>query len=159
MTITQTDRIEKKAVIRAPRSRVWRAIANPEEFGAWFLVRLDGPFVEGAPIKGQITHPGYEHLTMELQVERIEPESYFAYRWHPYTVDPAVDYNAEPATLVEFHLEDAGQRNLAHDCRIRLRPDPPRTARRSVSKERRGLDAANAEHRALCLAAVAPMPS
>ena len=112
MTITQTDRIEKKAVIRAPRSRVWRAIANPEEFGAWFLVRLDGPFVEGAPIKGQITHPGYEHLTMELQVERIEPESYFAYRWHPYTVDPAVDYNAEPATLVEFHLEDAGRETL-----------------------------------------------
>jgi uncharacterized protein YndB with AHSA1/START domain len=74
MTATQTDRIEKKAVIRAPRSRVWRAIANAEEFGAWFPVKFDGPFVQGAPIKGQITHPGYEHLTMELQIERIQPE-------------------------------------------------------------------------------------
>ena len=106
MTATQTDRIEKKAVIRAPRSRVWRAISNAEEFGVWFLVKLDGPFVQGAPIKGQITHPGYEHLTMELQIERIQPESYFAYRWHPYAVDPAIDYDAEPTTLVEFHLED-----------------------------------------------------
>jgi uncharacterized protein YndB with AHSA1/START domain len=108
MTATQTDRIEKKAVIRAPRSRVWRAISNAQEFGVWFLVKLDGPFVQGAPIKGQITHPGYEHLTMELQIERIQPESYFAYRWHPYAVDPAIDYDAEPTTLVEFHLEEAG---------------------------------------------------
>jgi len=107
VTSTQTDSIEKKAVIRAPRSRVWRAIANAEEFGAWFLVKLDGAFVEGATIRGQITHPGYEHLTMDLYVERIQPESYFAYRWHPYAVDPAVDYDAEPTTLVEFHLEDA----------------------------------------------------
>jgi len=107
MTATQTDRIEKKAVIRAPRSRVWRAISNAQEFGVWFLVKLDGPFVQGAPIKGQIAHPGYEHLTMELKIERIQPESYLAYRWHPYAVDPAIDYDTEPTTLVEFHLEDA----------------------------------------------------
>jgi uncharacterized protein YndB with AHSA1/START domain len=105
--MSQTDRIEKKVLLRAPRSRVWRAIANAEEFGTWFRVKLEGAFVEGAPIRGKITHPGYEHLTMELQVERIEPEKYFAYRWHPYAVDPAADYSAEPTTLVEFILEDA----------------------------------------------------
>ena len=105
--MTDTDRIEKKALIRAPRSRVWRAITNAEEFGAWFLVKLDSEFVEGATILGRITHPGYEHLTMEVQVERIEPERYFAYRWHPYAVDPLVDYSPEPMTLVEFELEEA----------------------------------------------------
>jgi uncharacterized protein YndB with AHSA1/START domain len=105
--ITATDRIEKKVILRATRSRVWRAITNAEEFGAWFRVKLEGTFVEGATTRGKITHPGYEHLTMEMQVERIEAEQYFAYRWHPYAVDPAVDYSAEPTTLVEFRLEDA----------------------------------------------------
>jgi len=101
-----TNRIEKKILLRAPRSRVWRAIANADEFGAWFRVKLEGTFEEGAAIRGKITHPGYEHVTMEMQVERIEPERYFAYRWHPYAVDPAVDYSAEPTTLVEFLLEE-----------------------------------------------------
>jgi uncharacterized protein YndB with AHSA1/START domain len=105
--VTSTDRIEKQVILRAPRSRVWRAISNAEEFGAWFAVKLEGTFVEGATISGKITHPGYEHLTMEIQVERIEAEKYFAYRWHPYAVDPAVDYSTEPTTLVEFRLEDA----------------------------------------------------
>jgi uncharacterized protein YndB with AHSA1/START domain len=102
-----TDRIEKKVVLRAPRSRVWRAISSAEEFGAWFRVSLDGVFAEGATIRGRLTHPGYEHVTMDLMVERIEPERYFSYRWHPYAIDPAVDYSAEPTTLVEFILEEA----------------------------------------------------
>jgi uncharacterized protein YndB with AHSA1/START domain len=101
------DRIEKTIILRAPRSRVWRAITNAEEFGAWFRVKLEGAFVEGVTLRGKITHPGYEHLTMELQIERIEPEAYFVYRWHPYAIDPAVDYSSEPTTLVEFRLEDA----------------------------------------------------
>jgi uncharacterized protein YndB with AHSA1/START domain len=102
-----TNRIEKKVILRAPRSRVWRAIASAEEFGEWFGVKLEGTFQQGAPIHGKITHPGYEHLTMEMQVERIEPEKYFSYRWHPYAIDPAVDYSTEPTTLVEFELDDS----------------------------------------------------
>jgi uncharacterized protein YndB with AHSA1/START domain len=101
-----TDRIEKKIVVRASRSRVWRAIANAEEFGTWFRVNLDGAFAEGATVRGRITHPGYEHVTVEMLVERIEPERYFSYRWHPNPMDPAVDYSAEPTTLVEFILEE-----------------------------------------------------
>jgi len=104
--MTAADRIEKKVLLRAPRSRVWRAIANAEEFGEWFGVKLEGTFIPSAPIRGKITHPGYEHLTMEIQVERVEPEKYFSYRWHPYAVDPAVDYSGEPTTLVEFQLEE-----------------------------------------------------
>jgi uncharacterized protein YndB with AHSA1/START domain len=102
-----TDRIEKRVALRASRSRVWRAIATAEEFGAWFRVNLEGVFAEGATIRGRLTHPGYEHVTLDMQVERIEPERYFSYRWHPYAIDPAVDYSAEPTTLVEFILEDA----------------------------------------------------
>jgi uncharacterized protein YndB with AHSA1/START domain len=107
MEMTATDRIEKRVVLRAPRSRVWRAITNADEFGAWFRVKLEGPFAEGKTIRGKITHPGYEHLTMEVLVERVEPESYFAYRWHPYAIDPKMDYSQEPTTLVEFRLEEA----------------------------------------------------
>lgn len=101
-----TDRIEKKIVLRAPRSRVWRAISTAEEFGTWFRVNLEGAFAEGATIRGKIAIPGYEHVTMEVLVERMEPERYFSYRWHPYAVDPATDYSAEPTTLVEFMLEE-----------------------------------------------------
>jgi len=104
--MTSPDRIEKSIVLRAPRARVWRALTDAQEFGTWFRVKLDGPFSEGATVRGRITHPGYEHLTMEMQVERIEPERLFSYRWHPYAISPAVDYSAEPTTLVEFRLDD-----------------------------------------------------
>jgi len=107
--VTNTDRIEKQVTLRASRSRVWRAITDPEEFGKWFGVKLEGPFAQGATSRGKITHPGYEHLTMEMRIERLEPERYFAYRWHPYAVEPGVDYSSEPTTLVEFRLEEAGR--------------------------------------------------
>jgi uncharacterized protein YndB with AHSA1/START domain len=104
---TSTDRIEKTVTLKAPRARVWRALADAAQFGEWFRVRLDDEFAVGATIRGRITHPGYEHLTMEVVVERMEPERVFSFRWHPYAVDPKVDYSAEPMTLVEFTLEDA----------------------------------------------------
>ena len=103
---SSTDRIEKRVVLRAPRSRVWRAITTAEEFGAWFRMNIEGVFAEGATVRGRLTHPGYEHVMLEMKVERIEPERYFSYRWHPYAIDPAVDYSAEPTTLVEFILEE-----------------------------------------------------
>lgn len=101
-----TDRIEKKVFLRAPRSRVWRALADAKEFGTWFRVKLEGPFVEGATVRGNVTYPGYEHYTFEVRVERLEPERYFAYRWHPYP-QPGKDHASEPPTLVEFRLDEA----------------------------------------------------
>ena len=102
-----TDRIEKRVVLRAPRSRVWRAISDAKEFGTWFRMSLDGAFVAGRTVQAKVAIPGYEHLKVEIQVERIEPERYFSYRWHPYPNDPKVDYSTEPTTLVEFALDEA----------------------------------------------------
>jgi uncharacterized protein YndB with AHSA1/START domain len=101
-----TDRIEKTIVLNAPRSRVWRALANAGEFGAWFGASLEGAFAPGARVKGQITIPGYEHVSMDLAIERVEPEKLLSFRWHPYAIEPGVDYSSEPPTLVEFHLEE-----------------------------------------------------
>lgn len=102
-----SDRIERKILLKAPRSTVWRALANAESFGKWFGVALDGKrFVAGERTRGQITYPGYEHLVWDVQVARVEPERVFAFRWHPYPVDPDVDYSSEPTTLVLFELED-----------------------------------------------------
>lgn len=101
-----TDRIEKTIVLRAPRSRVWRALVQAEEFGAWFGVALEGAFAPGARLTGRISTPGHEHLTMELAVEQIDPEHLLSFRWHPYAVEPDVDYAGEPTTLVEFHLAE-----------------------------------------------------
>jgi uncharacterized protein YndB with AHSA1/START domain len=104
-----TDRIEKVVVLRAPRSRVWRAIANADEFGSWFRVKLEGAFIAGARVKGKITYPGYEHLTMDVTVERVEPEHLLAFRWHPNATDPSADYSSEPTTLVEFQLDEVAE--------------------------------------------------
>ena len=101
------DRIEKNLLLKARPSRVWRAISDAQEFGTWFNVKLDGAFAAGKTIRGHITNPGWEHLAVEMQIERIEPEHYLSYRWHPYAADPKVDYSQEPTTLVEFKLEEA----------------------------------------------------
>jgi len=104
---TSTDRIEKRVELRAPRSRVWDAIADSQKFATWFGIRLDGPFAEGSTVKGFVTSKGYEHFKIVFQVQKIEAERYFAYRWHPYPSDPTVDYSKEPTTLVEFTLDEA----------------------------------------------------
>jgi uncharacterized protein YndB with AHSA1/START domain len=104
---TSTDRIEKNVVLRAPRSRVWRAITNAKEFSEWFRMSLDGEIVQGATIYGTVTRPGNEHVSsIEMLIEQVEPERYFSYRWLPYALDAAVDYSVEPMTLVEFILNE-----------------------------------------------------
>lgn len=100
-----TDRIEKRVELKAPVSRVWRALTDYREFGAWFRVKLDGPFVAGETSTGNITYPGYEHVRWEAVVKTIEPERLFSFTWHPYAIEPDVDYSKEPPTLVEFKLE------------------------------------------------------
>ncbi len=100
------DRIEKTIVIRAPRSRVWQAISNSTDFGEWFGMKIDAAFAAGARVSGRITIPKYDHLALEILIDQIVPERLFSYRWHPYAIDPAMDYSKEPMTLVEFHLEE-----------------------------------------------------
>lgn len=105
MTVTNSDRIENRILLRTPKSRVWRALTNADEFGAWFRVKLESGFAVGKRVQGKITYPGYEHLTMDVTVERMDEERLFSFRWHPYAVDPKTDYSTEPTTLVEFRLE------------------------------------------------------
>ena len=102
-----TDRIEKEIVLRAPRARVWRALTDSAEFGAWFGVAFEGVFAVGQSVKGKLTFPGLTHFTLEALIERIEPERLFSYRWHPYAIDTKTDFSAEPMTRVEFRLEEA----------------------------------------------------
>src|SRR5688572_24643877 len=105
MNPTATDRIEKQVTVRAPKARVWRALTDAKEFGTWFRVDLESGFAVGQVTRGKITYPGYEHLKMEVTVERMDPERLFSFRWHPYAVDAKKDYSSEPSTLVEFRLE------------------------------------------------------
>lgn len=100
-----TDRIEKTIELNAPIERVWRALTDHVEFGQWFRVKLDGPFVLGEASSGRIIYPGYEHLAWEAGIVAMERPHLFAFTWHPYAVDPDVDYSAEPPTRVEFRLE------------------------------------------------------
>ncbi|MBL0180661.1 MAG: SRPBCC family protein [Gemmatimonadetes bacterium] len=89
-----------------PRARVWRALSDATEFGTWFGITLDGPFVPGTTVHGNLRMAGLEHVTLEMRIERVEPEGYFSYQWHPGAIDPKVDYTTEPMTLVEFLLKE-----------------------------------------------------
>ena len=99
------DRIVKRIELQAPVSRVWRALTDHREFGEWFRVKLEGPFAPGQVSRGNITYPGYEHVKFEAVVQKMEPERLFSFTWHPYSVDPKIDYSKETPTLVEFRLE------------------------------------------------------
>jgi len=102
------DTLRKQIDLKAPPARVWQALTDSGQFGAWFRVRMDTPFVVGQQAVGQITHPGYEHVRFEVWVEEMRPQELFVLRWHPYGIDPKVDYSSEPMTRIEFRLEPLG---------------------------------------------------
>jgi uncharacterized protein YndB with AHSA1/START domain len=113
--MTNTDRIEKSILLRAPLARVWRALADSTEFGTWFGIKFDGAFRPGESVHGVIVgttvddevarmQKEHEGFPFDITIERMEPERLFSFRWHPFAVERGVDYSAEPTTLVEFSL-------------------------------------------------------
>ena len=107
MSTSTTDRIQKEILLKAPRSRVWKAISDPNEFGNWFKVDMSGvTFEAGKPVHASMTYPGYEGMPFEMVIDRMESERLFSFRWHPYGIDPNHDYSDEPMTLIEFELEE-----------------------------------------------------
>ncbi|MFA5940921.1 MAG: SRPBCC family protein [Sinimarinibacterium sp.] len=110
-----TDRIEKQVLLRAPLARVWQAITDSAQFGAWFGVALDGPFVAGAKLGGRIVpttvdaevarmQEPHKGTAFTIEVDCIEPMHRFSFRWHPYAIEAGADHASEPMTLVEFTL-------------------------------------------------------
>lgn len=104
----EENRIEKHIDLKASPARVWKALTDHKEFGQWFGVKLEGPFVVGETVCGKLTYPGFEHLQWAVDVKQMEPERLFSFTWHPYPVDVTIDYSKETPTLVEFTLEAAG---------------------------------------------------
>ena len=115
-----TDRIEKKILLKAPRARIWRALADSGEFGTWFGVKFDPPFAAGVTMQGVVVptavnaqvaeaQKAYQGFPFEITIERMEPERLFSFRWHPFAMDRTVDYSGEPTTLITFVLEDAAE--------------------------------------------------
>ena len=145
-----TDRIEKTIELNAPVARVWRALTDYREFGTWFRVELEGPFVAGKLARGRTTNPGCELLAFEVTVQKIEPERCFSFTWHPYAVDPNVDYAKEPQTLVEFTLEKTATGTRLTVVEVRLRQDPGRPPPKDFPHERRGLGHPDGKYRPVC---------
>jgi uncharacterized protein YndB with AHSA1/START domain len=120
------DRIDKEVVLRAPRSRVWKAISDSSEFGAWFRIRFDVPFAAGKASWGQLLdNPKYEHVRIEFLLEQIEPERLLSFRWHPAAIEEGVDYSKEPKTLVVFTLEDVAGGTKLHVSESGFHALPP----------------------------------
>ena len=120
MPVISSDRIEKTILLRAPRSRVWRALTDSQEFGTWFGVKFDEPFRVGTFQRGVIVPTAvdaevgkaqqpYAGRAFEITVDQIEPERLFSFQWHPFAIEPDVDYSGEPTTLVSFTLEKVAE--------------------------------------------------
>lgn len=140
--VSDTDRIERSIVIKAPRERVWRAISDAEEFGTWFGVNLKGiRFEPGQKARGNITYPGYEHIMFEAEIDRVEPQSLLSYRWHPYAVDQSVDYSVEEPTLVTFTLANAPDGTLLTVVESGFDKVPPHRREEAFRMNSRGWDA------------------
>jgi len=112
------DSIQKKTLLRAPLARVWRAVSDAKEFGTWFGVEFEGPFVAGSKLLGRIVPTQVDPEVAKLQephvgmpfewsVEKIEPSRAISFRWHPFAIEKGRDYSSEPTTLVVFELEEA----------------------------------------------------
>lgn len=127
-----SDCIEREIVLNAPVSRVWRALTNHKEFGEWFRVKIDAPFKAGEEASGPVLYPGYEHITWRAVIQELDPEQYFAFTWHPYAIDPNIDYSKEVPTLVEFRLQaskDGGTHLDLSECGFNdLPPDRQKQA-------------------------------
>lgn len=122
------DRIEKSIELKAPVERVWRALTDHDEFGEWFMVKLEGPFVVGEISKGRITYPGYEHMAWEAAVKTMDPQRLFSFSWCPFGGDSDIEYTNEPQTLVEFTLEptSTGTRLVISESGFCALPDEER---------------------------------
>ena len=115
-----TNLIVKKIMLRAPAQRVWRALADANEFGTWFGVKFEGTFKPGAQMKGILVTTAVDAVVAKMQaqykgtefsvtIEKMEQDRVFSFRWHPYAVDPKIDYSKEPTTLVTFVLEPVAE--------------------------------------------------
>ena len=109
------DRIEKHAHLDAPLERVWDALSDSAKFGTWFGMRVDGPFVEGATISGQIAETQvdddiaamqrpYVGAPVTLWIVAVEPMRRLSFRWNPL---PGTEFE-DLTTLVEFTLSPLG---------------------------------------------------
>ena len=123
-----TDRIEKVIELSAPLARVWRALTDHKEFGIWFRVELEGPFVVGQISRGRTTYPGYEGMKWEATIVAMEPERLFAFKWCPYEHDNDRDLSQMPHTLVEFRIEptSTGTRLVISESGFDALPDDKR---------------------------------
>jgi len=141
------DKIVKQIDLKAPVSRVWRAISDHKEFGQWFRVRLDGPFIPGAVQTGKMTYPGYEHLPWRVTVERVEPERLLSFRWHDFDQSSGLDIADQPTMHVEFRLEptDKGTRLTITESGFEALPDPRRFEALRDNTEGWNIQAANIE--------------
>ena len=102
--MTRPPSTSKSRTIRiaAPVEKVWRALTDHQQFGEWFKVKLETPFVVGARGHGYMTYPGYEHMKLECEVVAMDAPRRFAFTWHPFAVEEGVDYSSEPQTLQVF---------------------------------------------------------
>ncbi|MBC7661726.1 MAG: SRPBCC family protein [Chitinophagaceae bacterium] len=104
--------LKKQLEIAAPVSKVWKALSDSRQFGEWFHVQIDEPFVAGKTTRARHTYPGGEHIHFAFEVKKIEPETYFSMTWHPYAIDDKRDYSKEEQTLIEFRLEPTAKGTL-----------------------------------------------
>lgn len=152
MSSSSTDRIEKRIALRAPVARVWRAIADAKEFGTWFGVDVDGPFVAGQEVTARIAptkvdpevaraQEPYAGTGFTFAVERVEEPRLFSFRWHPGAPDPKDDLSKEPKTLVTFQLTEVPEGTLLVITESGFDALPPSRRKKAFAQNEGGWEA------------------
>ncbi|MGC4065718.1 MAG: SRPBCC family protein [Polyangiaceae bacterium] len=160
--VRNTDRIEKTIVLHAPHERIWRAITDSKEFGAWFGVDFEGPFVAGKRLHGRIVptqvdaevakmQEPYAGMPFRCLIERVEPMHHFSFRWHPHDVDPKAPASTEAMTLVEFELRPVSDGIELKITESGFDQNPARASRQGLYQQRRGVDDSNQTHRSISI--------
>jgi uncharacterized protein YndB with AHSA1/START domain len=106
MTASALSTVERSTLVRAPRSRVWQALTNIQEFSQWFCVEAEGEFAAGARLRMISTHECGKGQEFFIDVVKMEAPETFSWRWHPGSKQPGEDNSSEPPTLVEFRLTE-----------------------------------------------------
>jgi uncharacterized protein YndB with AHSA1/START domain len=106
MTASGLSTVERSTLVRAPRSCVWQALTNIQEFSKWFGVEAEGEFAPGARMRMISTHESYKGVEFFVDVVKMDAPEIFSWRWHPGAKQPGEDNSSEPMTLVEFRLTE-----------------------------------------------------
>ena len=94
------NNIRRQMVLKASLDKVWTAIATPGGFEGWFTCKVDGDWA----LNERVTLRWPSGNSNEIRIVALNPQSEFAFQWHPGGYAQLGDYPEAQLTTVTFRL-------------------------------------------------------